>query len=150
MSSQISRAQTSHRNTIFAELGSNALFVSMNYERQLLQKPKFAARVGVGIYGVDPSVLTLPVGINYLLRIKKSNYFLDVGVGATYTRSRVEMYAIVETREPYVQKSYWNYIPSIGFRKQSKNLMIRINASLVANETIGALPFAGSSIGRTF
>ena len=148
--SQLSHAQTFHRNTVFAELGSNALFTSVNYERQLLQKPKLAVRAGVGIYGIDPSVLTLPVGINYLLRVHKSNYFLDVGFGATYTQSRVELYAMVETREPYVQKSFWNFIPSVGFRKQSKNLMIRINASLVANEIIGMLPFAGFSIGRTF
>lgn len=143
-------AQTFNKNTIFAELGSNALFVSLNYERQLFKKPKLAVRAGAGIYGVDPSILTVPLGINYLLQIDKSPVFFDVGFGATYAKTPVSLYAIVDRRGPYIQGSYWNYIPSVGCRLYQKNLLCRINASLVANDNIGVLPFLGFSIGRTF
>ncbi len=143
-------SQSYYRNLVFAELGSNSLFTSLNYERQLLNKPKLALRGGIGIYGVKPSVITFPVGVNYLLRIRNSELFIDAGFGATYTKTKVELYAIVEDRNNFIQKSYWNYISSIGLRKLKDHLMWRINFSLVANETIGVLPFAGIAVGRTF
>ena len=109
------------------------------------------AHVGTGIYGVNPAYLTIPFGINYLFTLKKSNAFIDLGFGATYSKADVALYAIVEHRElNYRNTNYWNYIPSLGYRKLTKsNLMYRFSLTPVINHNDG-LPFVGFSIGKSF
>ncbi len=78
----------SQNNSIYAELLGNGMFGSVNYERQLTNKPILMARVGVGfwsdlgIMGSSDSGYTIPVSLNYLLDLKKNNY-LEIGIGLT-------------------------------------------------------------------
>lgn len=139
------------KNSIYVELGGNALFTSINYERQLLKMPRLGFHVGAGIYGVSPSYLTLPFGLNYLIELKKARSFIDIGFGATYTKTDVELYAIVEHRNPdYKNTDYWNYIPSLGYRRLTKkNVLYRFSITPVINHN-GTFPFLGFSIGKSF
>ena len=66
-------------NTVYFELGGNALFASINYEKQLFKSTRLNFHIGTGIYGLKPTYLTIPFGINYLFRLNKSNSYIDLG-----------------------------------------------------------------------
>ena len=138
------------RNAAYVELGGNGLFTSLNYERQFTSHPGFGARVGAGIYFTN-HILTLPVGINYLVKLSSSHSFIDVGFGVTYTRADVTLYSSTKPSNPnYINTHYINYVPSVGFRRQtSKNWMFRLSLTPVFNQYDG-LPFIGASIGKCF
>lgn len=138
-------------NTLYLELGGNGLFTSINYERQLLRKTGLNFHVGAGSYGITPTYLTIPLGINYLVKLKNPNSYIDLGFGATYSKADVALYAIVEHRDPvYKNTNYWNYIPGIGFRKLTKsNLMFRFSFTPVINHN-DLFPFLGFSIGKSY
>jgi len=74
------------KNDIYLEAGGNGLFGSVNYERQLTKTPGLGARIGVGFYTENAFYLTIPVGINYLFKLKNDKSFIDAGLGATWTR----------------------------------------------------------------
>jgi len=92
------------KNEIFAELGGNGLLGSVNYYRQFGEKPGFGARVGAGVSGTEAS-LTIPVGVNYLIRKIGNHSFLDLGLGATFTKASVYMYSAAKRPEGYVEKT---------------------------------------------
>ncbi len=71
------------RNDIYLEAGGNGLFASVNYERQFTKEPALGFRLGNGFYSENAFYLTIPVGINYLFKIKNKHAFIDAGVGAT-------------------------------------------------------------------
>lgn len=144
-------AQTAaKKNAVYFELGGNGLFTSLNYERQFLQQPDLRLRAGLGIYSHDPSRLTIPLGIDYLLKTGKRS-FLDIGFGATYTRADVKLYTIVDHKDPnYVNHNYVNIVPSVGLRHHTENnLLWRISIAPVINNN-GLIPFLGFSIGKMF
>lgn len=129
-------AQTKTKpNTIYLELGGNGLFTSINYERQILKNIPLHFHAGAGIYGLKTSYLTIPIGINYLLKLNDFNAYLDLGFGATYSKADVDLYAMVEhSRTNYKNTNYWNYIPSLGYRKLTKrNLVYRFSFTPVIN-----------------
>lgn len=138
-------------NTVYFELGGNGLFTSINYERQLLRKTRLNFHIGTGIYGVTPTYLTMPFGINYLFKLRNTSSYIDIGFGATYSKADVALYAIIERRNPnYVNTNFWNYIPSLAYRKITKrNLMYRFSLSPVINHN-DFLPFLGFSLGKSF
>ena len=141
---------TNKFNTVYFELGGNGLFLSANYERQILKKTRLHMHFGTGIYGVDPSVLTIPFGVNYLLKLKKINSYIDFGFGVTYTKEDVKLYTIVDRPNNIVNSDFINIIPSIGIRHRTdKNFMYRFSLTPVFNQYSG-LPFFGFSIGKSF
>ena len=138
-------------NTVYVELGGNGLFLSANYERQIFKMTPLNIHVGVGIYGITPSYVTVPFGINYLLKLRKTNSFIDIGFGATYTKADVQLYSMVEHRDNnYINANFINIIPSIGIRHQTnKNYIYRFSFTPVFNQYDG-LPYVGFSIGKSF
>jgi hypothetical protein len=78
--------QNFNRNDIYLEAGGNGLFASVNYERQLTKQPGIGFRVGIGFYTEKAFYLTIPVGINYLFKLKNNQSFIDAGLGATFSR----------------------------------------------------------------
>lgn len=146
------RAQTrTTLNTIYWEIGGNALFTSINYERQLIKNRKFNGHIGTGIYGLTSPYLTIPFGVNYLFTLHNGHSYYEIGMGATYTKADVGLYAQIEHRNPDdMNTDYWSYIPDIALRAQTKrNLMYRFSFSPVINQN-GFLPFIGFSIGKSF
>src|SRR5688572_2451148 len=61
---------TFKKNDIYLEAGGNGLLSSVNYERQLTKQPGLGARIGMGFYSENAFYLTIPVGINYLFKLK--------------------------------------------------------------------------------
>jgi hypothetical protein len=139
------------QNTIYFELGGDGLFASANYERQVFKKPGIGFHIGAGIYEFKPSYLTVPFGVNYILKLKNPNSYIDFGFGVTYSKADVKLYIIVDNKNPGSPKSgYWNYIPGMGYRRVTKtNLMYRLSLSPVINHN-DLIPFFGFSFGKSF
>lgn len=138
------------KNEIFAELGGNGLLGSINYYRQFGDKPGFGARIGAGVYGNEAN-LTIPVEVNYLIRVLGNHSFLDLGLGATFTKANVHLYALAERSEGYVEKKpFAFFIPSIGLRAYTtKNYVWHVNITPIQTE-YSMLPYFGLGFGKRF
>jgi len=138
------------KNELFLELGGNGLLGSVNYERQLSNKPGLGVWAGLGLYGTDTH-LTIPVGLSYLIPVIKNHSFLDLGFGATYTKTDGDFYSLVKRPENYIPKKEFIYfIPSAGLRAYTtKNYVWRVNAQWFITES-GGLPFIGIGFGKRF
>ena len=135
------------KNDIYLEAGGNGLFGSVNYERQFTKQPGLGARIGVGFYTAHAFYVTIPVGINYLFRLKNDKSFIDAGFGVTWTRSEETM---IGNNHYYAGDYFTNYIPSIGYRRHAaNNIMWRVSLTPVANKN-GFVPWLGASIGKRF
>ena len=135
------------RNDIYLEAGGNGLFGSVNYERQLTKLPGLSARIGVGFYSENAFYLTIPVGINYLFKLKSEKSFIDAGLGSTWTRIDGKLFSDSKNSNG---DHFVNFIPSIGYRRHTaKDLMWRISATPVVNKN-GLVPWIGASIGKRF
>jgi hypothetical protein len=146
----VSGQDLSKKNEIFIELGGKGLLGSVNYARQLTNKPALEIRAGLGTYGTDPNYLTVPLSLNYIINIGSKHTFLDVGAGATYTHADVRMYAIFEYRDRVVTSAPLNFMPSIGYRRYTtKDYSWRISFTPVVNKH-GFLPSFGISGGKRF
>ncbi|MBK8427283.1 MAG: hypothetical protein IPL27_15460 [Lewinellaceae bacterium] len=139
------------KNAIFGELGGNGLLASINYERQLSSKPGFGVRLGMGFYGVKPTHLTVPAGVNYLIPLKKNNSFLDLGFGLTFSSANVRLVLASDDGAQNKEKNiHVNVIPGIGFRRHtSKNMMWRFGLTPIINDN-GVIPFLGFALGKQF
>lgn len=139
------------KNSIFLEVGGNGLFTSINYDRQITNKPGLGIRLGVGFYSTNPFQITIPIGINYLYEIKNNKSFMEFGLGTTWTRADVELYVLAEHRDPnYKNTHFINFIPSMGYRRHTKNFfMWRLSLTPVVNQ-YGFLPYFGISFGKLF
>lgn len=138
---------TFKKNDIYFEAGGNALFGSVNYERQLTKEPGIGARIGIGAYSENAFYLTIPVGINYLFKLKKDNRFIDAGLGIAWARRNGELF---HTNKKFKNEHFVNFIPSIGYRAHTaNNVMWRISLTPVANKH-GLTPWLGASVGKRF
>ena len=138
------------KNEVYAELLGNGLLGSINYSRALGDKPGFSVHAGLGVYGGDAH-LSYPVGVNYIIRLTKNDIFLDLGLGATYTKSDGSYYASVKRNFPYTPKTEYVYIiPNLGFRSfTSKNFVWHLNITPVFSD-VGVLPAVGLGFGKRF
>ncbi|MFM9944426.1 MAG: hypothetical protein ACKVQB_04265 [Bacteroidia bacterium] len=75
------------KSYIYFEAGGNGFFGSLNYERQLSEKPGLGFRIGLGFYKNALFHFTVPLGINYLFQLKNEKSFIDAGLSATFTTS---------------------------------------------------------------
>lgn len=138
---------TFKRNDIYLEAGGNGLFTSVNYERQLTKEPGLGVRIGVGFYSEDSYYLTIPIGINYLFKLKNNNSFIDAGLGTTWARIDGNL---SENSDNSNGSSFVNFIPSIGYRRHTnKDFMWRISITPIANKH-GLVPWLGFSVGKRF
>jgi len=138
---------TFKKNGIYLEAAGNGLFGSVNYERQITTQPGLGAKIGVGFYTENAFYLTIPVGINYLFKLKNPKTFIDAGLGVTWTRINGKLFGNSKNSNG---EHFVNFIPSIGYRKHThKDLMWRISLTPVANK-YGLVPWLGASIGKRF
>jgi hypothetical protein len=135
------------KNDIYLEAGGNGLFGSVNYERQLTKQPGLGARIGVGFYSEKAFYLTIPVGINYLFKLKNDKSFIDAGLGVTWTRIDGKLFSDSKNSN---RDHFVNFVPSIGYRRHTaKDVMWRISLTPVVNK-YGLVPWLGASIGKRF
>ena len=142
------KAQTMFKkNTVYLEAGGNALFGSINYERQLTNEPGLGARIGVGFYTENAFYITIPVGLNYIFQLKNRKSFIDAGLGVTWAKSDLHL---IGSAYPYTGDYFINFIPSFGYRRHTaKNMMWRVSITPVANK-YSFTPWLGASIGKRF
>ena len=150
ISSFHSFSQEIRKNEIFIEVLGNGLLGSVNYERQFGKKQGLGVRAGLGLYGID-SHITIPVGVIYSIRLNSDYFFLDVGFGATYTKTDGFFYAVTKLPDGYVRKKEFVYlIPSVGVRAYTtKNYVGRINITPFITES-GLMPSIGIGYGKRF
>ena len=135
------------QHTMYVEAGGNGLFGSVNYERQFTKRPGLGARIGVGFYSENAFYLSVPVGINYLFKLRNENSFIDAGLGATWARVNGRLLGDSKNSPG---DHFVNFIPSIGYRRHTKNdVMWRISITPVANK-YGLVPWLGASVGKRF
>lgn len=135
------------KNNIYLEVGGNGLFGSINYERQLTKQPGIGARIGVSFYSENTFYLTVPVGINYLFKLKNDKSFIDAGLGVPWARIDGKLFSDSKNSNG---EHFVNFIPSIGYRRHaSKYLIWRISVTPVANK-YGLTPWIGASVGKRF
>jgi hypothetical protein len=112
--------------SVFLELGGNGLGFSANFDARFTKAEKglgfragFGFLPGVSIGGNDdptffswPTILSIPVGLNFLLG-KAPNYF-EVGLGATYFYGRGRFTFFFLPVDSTL--STFMFIPSAGYR----------------------------------
>ncbi|MFV0606455.1 MAG: hypothetical protein ACK5NK_11505 [Niabella sp.] len=104
-------------------------------------------RAGIGFYSEKAFYVTIPIGVNYLFKLKNNNSFIDAGLGITWTRNNSEIFS---DSENLIEEHFINYVPSIGYRRHAyKNIMWRISITPVINE-YRLVPWLGFSIGKRF
>jgi hypothetical protein len=103
----------------------------------------------MGFYSENAFFLTIPIGINYLFKLKNEKSFIDAGLGATWTRIDGNQFNLFSDDSSYGD-NFVNFIPSIGYRRHTvKDLMWRISLTPIANK-YGKVPWLGLSIGKRF
>jgi hypothetical protein len=92
--------------------------------------------------------LTIPVGINYLFKLKNKDSYLDAGLGVTWARFNGEIFSDNKILEE--EYHFTNFIPSIGYRKHiANNVMWRVSIMAIANKYVLS-PWIGFAIGKRF
>lgn len=139
---------TFRKNTLYGELAGNGLFLSINYERQLSNKPGLGIRVGAGHASSDEKFrLTIPISANYLINLQNNKSFIDAGIGATWSEA-----AYVKSTSPIASDNSHivSFVPSIGYRHQANwGLMTRIGFAPVIN-SYRFIPSADFCLGMSF
>lgn len=142
----------SKKNEIFLELGGNGLLGSVNYARQLTNKPGLEIRAGLGAYGSEKTFITIPVSLNYNIGLGGKHSFLTVGMGATYTKADVRIGRIIDYEEGYedTHSKPVNLVPSLVYRYYTtKDYLWKVGFNPVINKH-GFLPSFGLSAGKRF
>lgn len=145
MYSSLSNAQIEEfkKNTVYVEGMGNAVLGSVNYERQLMNKPGLGLRLGIGVMVPDELYLVIPFGVNYLIDVSNQKSFIDVGLSANFNINDFSF-------SDKIGKNYSKIIPTIGYRRHMSNdWMYRINIMVVKFE-YGYIPWAGFAFGKRF
>ncbi|WP_148661255.1 hypothetical protein [Flavisolibacter tropicus] len=141
------------KNDVYGEFMGNGIFASLNYERQLTNKPGLGVRAGIGYFSGDEKFrLSVPLGVNYLFTLNINKSFLDVGVGGTWSGSAglmtLKQEAAAGGRD--YSEHIWSLVPSLGYRRHTKSdFMWRVNFTPIFNK-YRAMPWIGISIGKRF
>ena len=141
------------RNDVYAETFGNGIgMLALNYEHQLQKEPGFGFRLGIGYFSADvDNKVSIPVGMNYLIRLHQNKSFLDAGIGVTWSSDEwiKDPPGGTITKEDF--EHIFSFVPSIGFRQHliKEKFMWRINACLIMNK-YRIFPFPGLAIGMRF
>jgi hypothetical protein len=149
VSSIITQAQNSKKNTAYLQLWGNGLLLSANYERQLTAKPGLNAQIGIGLGNYKP---VIPVGLNYLFNLNNHKSFIEIGAAAVLTeRGYLYNDFIFETTEPKRTEYATAFVPSVGYRYHaSKGFMCKIIYSPVLSRIQSFWDNSGIGIGWRF
>ena len=141
-----SAAQNSFkRNAFYGELGGNGLGLSVNYERQIWDKPGLGWHMGIGLGSDKPSI---PLGAKYLFGLGGQKSFIETGLGITLTGQDLldDKYFFNNTGDnPYGVA----FIPSLGYRHHHKRygLMWSVNYTPFFSRYRNMLLYYGIAIG---
>lgn len=137
-------------NTVFIEALGNGGSGSVNFERRLTQNPCLTARVGVGFYTESSFYATIPLSLQYLIKLKKNN-FIETGVGYTWAQFEADDCFYCDGTDN--TDNYRNLYISIGYRKHFGNKwMLKVNLTPLITNNHGEnfRPWVGASFGKQF
>lgn len=138
--------QAQGNKAVYGELGGNGLVFSANYDARFSKKENgFGFRAGVGLgAGIGLTVVTFPVGINYL--IGEAPHHFELGMGATYVSATIDLFDSKETGGGFI------YMPTVGYRyaKEKKGFVGRIYVGPIIIGGQAFFPWGGISAGIKF
>jgi len=139
---QLPAQKSFKRNIFYFEILGNGLVLSLNYERQITNKPGLGFHAGVALAGDKPA---FPLGAKYLFELGKQRSFLEVGAGVTIAEQDMwEENLNSFNADPYKP----GFIPSVGYRYNApKGSMWRINYTPFFNKYRTEFLFFGVSVG---
>jgi len=140
-----------HKNSIQAELFGHGLFYSLNFERVILNGPRFktTGQAGASYYPPETGVITvwMPLMINELFSL--GSHHLEAGLGYVFTWERLP--------EPFGEfNSPWGgfFGGRLGYRyqKPSGRLVVRVGFTpfLEHREDFALHPSGVASVGYCF
>ena len=138
--------QIQPKNSLYLELGGNALVYSINYDRVLTDD--FSARIGIGFYsfeddfGDSASLAGIPITAHYLLG--NGNSRLELGGGILVVTGKADV-GSVETKDGAVLGTG---VFAYRFQKQEGGLFFKAGFTPVIHSG-SFLPWFGISIGYT-
>ncbi len=143
---------------LLAEAGGAGVAFSLNYDQRLFKRiDGLGFRAGLGFHlqsdfngsTTNPGfnkigLLTLPIQLNYVLRIKQSKSAIEFGGGTTYSSKRVELFNSAGS-------DHFTWNAALMYRRIPKNnrLNWRLGFTPFLNSE-GILPSAAVSIGYYF
>lgn len=128
--------------TVYAELGGPGL-ISANFDMRFSQKDDgLGGRIGIGGFTLNDtydkvSLLTIPVGLNYLFGKDGKNYF-EVGAGYTY----VNVGARVDTESSTFESSFGNLTFGYRLAPTGGGFMFKAQITPLFNKN-GFMPYYG-------
>lgn len=139
-------------NAIYLELGGNAGYGSLNYERMILSKNKFQLSVRAGLSTLkmvdyrdkfNPDII-IPVALNVTYG---NNHKIETGIGSTYTN----MVNVGGNLSPE-RTSVLNGNLHLGYRYQKSNggILFRVCYTPLFESFNSFRHWAGISVGYTF
>lgn len=153
LTSTVLIAQNNFRkNDVYLEILGNGIGASLNYERQLQAKPGLGIRLGIGYFSGDEQFrVSIPVGVNYLLKLGNDRSFLDAGIGGTWSGAAglktIKQEAAAGGGRDYSER-IWSVVPSVGYRRHTKgNFMWRTSFTPIINK-YRTMPWLGISVGK--
>lgn len=138
-----SQNYTFKKNTVYLEFLGSGVLGSVNYERQIFQKPGLGVRVGASVIFSEQKKLQLPVGVNYLIHLSKNKSYLDIGFNMSNAIS-------MKSSESFISPII--YSPAIGYRRHlAGDWMFRINyLIMIKSQKDLFMPWFGISFGKRF
>jgi hypothetical protein len=132
------------RTTLYGEIAGSGLTLSLNYERQLSNKPGLGLYVGIGLGG-DDFPFVIPVGAKYIYSLGGEKSFLEVGAGVALAENDFldDKFDAGEDND-----LGFAFIPTIGYRHHARNgFMWRLNYTPLFSP-FGSIPYLfGISLG---
>ncbi len=130
------------KNTFYFEIAGNAPVLSVNYERQLKDKPGFGIHIGIGLGDEYPDV---PMGITYSYDLGNKKSFIEAGAGITLAEQTLwDDHAILNDIHSFKP----SFVPSLAYRHQTHyGLMWRIGFVAVYTKYKTIPIYPGISIG---
>lgn len=156
------------KNTVFIEFLGTGFLGSLNYDRRLINKPRFnvSGRLGASYFprGTLDPLWSVPIEVKFLLNIGKE-YYVELGAGLSYifgivscvgcgskdNESSSTLFSSIRTGIRYQKKSggiFMNagFTPLIRIREYNKNPPEEITDEI---ERLKILPHIGVGIGYT-
>ncbi|QDH79685.1 hypothetical protein FKX85_11815 [Echinicola soli] len=101
---------------VFAEFGGPGLF-TFNYDTRFKgESTGLGARAGIGYIAIDNyNLLTIPIGLNYLMGNEDDGKYFEVGINATFTSAEDNLF---EDDDPEADGSMVLGSLVFGYRKQ--------------------------------
>lgn len=139
---------------LYAELGGPSL-AGINFDTRFSKKENgFGGRIGIGGYTFDGSgMLTVPVGLNYLIGKAESKKFFEIGLNITYINSSQKVTTSPSTESQSDFSNTYGTI-TLGYRYQpiGKGVTFRFSVNpLFSFKNSVFMPFYGGiSVGYKF